>query len=234
MPNISSIGAGIYTSLAYLDMPVAATAGTTGVSVGRGDSPDVWAAEFETRVNGDYPGLSEGDLLDWEPGNATQNADVSLRYAKAFGRIREFPNLGIPANVVNVPQYGQGSSSQIAGQSDAPSLDFTFNYVPTDHAFISELRESGEALLFRVRLSNAEQIEETAGLITPYEEKKGVTSTMREFSDFYFFGSVASFEIVPNLTDSNQLNVTLTIDGEMAGPFSYTPDAAGANAPAYA
>ena len=233
MPNISSIGAGIYTSLAYMDMPVVATAGTAGVSVGRGDTPSVWASEFETRKTADYSGLTEGDLLNWEPGNATQDANVLLRDAKAFGRIREFPNLGIPANVVNVPQYGQGSSSQIAGQSDAPSLDFTFNYVPSDHGFISDMRESGEAHLFRVRLSNAEQVEEALGLITPHEIKSGTTSDMREFSDFYFFGSVASFEIVPNLTDSNQLNVTLTIDGEMAGPYSYTEDAVGTNEPAY-
>ena len=221
MPNISSIGAGIYTSLAYVNLPVVDGAGDAS-NVGRGATVDTWAGFFETR--GSTGGLSDGDQVSWSVGAS----------AAAFGRIREFPNLGIPANVVNVPQYGQGASSQIAGQSDAPSLDFTFNYVPTEHAFISTLRESGESKLFRIRLSNAQQAEDTSGVILPYEVVDGSGSDMREFSDFFLFGSVASFEIVPNLTDSNQLNVTLTIDGEMKGPHSYTPDAVLANAPAYA
>lgn len=221
MPNISSIGAGIYTSLAFIDQDVVDGAGTPGTTVGRGAAPSVWAGLFETR--GTTAGLNEGDKVPYTVGT----------HAKAFGRIREFPNLGIPANVVNVPQYGQGSSSQIAGQSDAPSLDFTFNYVPTEHAFISTLRESGENRLFRIRLSNAQQVEDTGGVILPFESKEAATSNMREFSDFYLFGSVASFEIVPNLTDSNQLNVTLTIDGEMGGPYSYVVDADIANAPVY-
>jgi hypothetical protein len=221
MPNISSIGAGIYTSLAFIDQDVVSGV-NSGSSPGTGDTAANWTALFEARQS--TSGVTAGQKVDWDAGTD----------AKSFGRIREFPNLGIPANVVNVPQYGQGSSSQISGQSDSPSLDFTFNYVPTEHAFISELRAGGENLLFRVRLSNAQQIEESTGVITPYEEAVGSGSDMREFSDFYFFGSVASFEIVPNLTDSNQLNVTLTIDGEMRGPSSYTPDAVLANAPVYA
>jgi hypothetical protein len=221
MPNISSIGAGIYTSLAYIDLDVQDGAGDS-THVGRGDDVSVYAGLFETRSS--TSGLNAGDKVTW-----TKGTD-----AAAFGRIREFPNLGIPANVVNVPQYGQGASSQIAGQSDAPSLDFTFNYVPTEHAFISTLRDSGENRLFRIRLSNAQQVEDTSGVILPFETVDGAGSDMREFSDFFLFGAVASFEIVPNLTDSNQLNVTLTIDGEMRGPSSYTPDAVLANAPVYA
>jgi len=140
------------------------------------------------------------------------------------GDVREFPSLGTPANIVNVPQYGQAVSSQIAGQSDAPSMDFTFNYVPSEHAFIADMREDGEKRMFRVRLANAKQAEDpTTGVDLPYIDEDG---DLREFSDFYFVGSVASFEIVPNLTDSNQLNVTLTIDGEMQGPFSYDADGA--------
>ena len=224
MPNITSIGAGVYTSLAYVDLPVVAGVGVADTSVGQGDTPANWIAEFEDRPP--TPTGSDGDLVDWTP-----DAD-----AVAFGHIREFPNLGIPANIINVPQYGQATSSQISGQSDPPSLDFVFNYVPTEHAFINTLRAEGTLRLFRVRLSNAEQVEESNGIVTPYEEisGSGTTSTMREFSDFFFFGSVASFEIVPSLTDSNQLNVSLTIDGELDGPYSYTPDAALANPPAYA
>ena len=203
MPNITSIGAGMYTSLAYIALPVVeGNASDPTVDVGKGDTPTEWAAYFETTGT------------PW-----TVGAD-----AKAFGRIREFPNLGVPANVVNVPQYGQAVSSQITGQSDAPSMDFTFNYVPEEHKFISDMRESGETFLFRVRLSNAKQAVDVDGVNLPLIDDDG---NLREFSDFFFFGSVASFEVVPNLTDSNQLNATLTIDGGMSGPHSY--DATGAN-----
>jgi len=223
MPNISSIGAGIYTSLAFIDLPVTDGASVSGTSVGRGAAVSDWAGEFETR--GSVPASAE-TKVPWTAGSD----------AKAFGRIREFPNLGIPANVVNVPQYGQGASSQIAGQSDAPSLDFTFNYIPTEHAFISAMREAGENRLFRIRLSNATQDVDTNQIALPYEytQADNTGTDMREFSDFYLFGSVASFEIVPNLTDSNQLNVTLTIDGEMKGPHSYVVDADNSAVQSYA
>ena len=200
MPNITSIGAGMYTSLTFLEMPVVKGTGTAGSIIGTGDDPSAWAAEFETIGTPWTVGATAAD----------------------FGRIREFPNLGIPANIVNVPQYGQAVSSQIAGQSDAPSMDFTFNYVPSEHAFIADMREDGEKRMFRVRLANSKQAEDpTTGVDLPYIDDDG---DLREFSDFYFVGSVASFEVVPNLTDSNQLNVTLTIDGEMQGPFSYAAD----------
>jgi len=201
MPNITSIGAGMYTSLAYVDLPCVEGTGTAGVNIGKGDTPTEWVPEFETGT-----GLAF---------TATDNA-VNI------GRIREFPNLGIPANIVNVPQYGQAVSSQIAGQSDAPSMDFTFNYVPEEHAFIEDMLRGGAVYLFRVRLANAKQLTDVDknNLPTPNE---GNTALV-EASDFYFFGKVASFEIVPNLTDSNQLNVSMTIDGEMKGPASYSAD----------
>jgi len=234
MPNISAIGAGIYTSLAFADLPVVSGTGSAGVEIGKADAPTVWITEFETR--GTPPAGAGGDFVPW-----TAEAD-----ARAFGKIREFPNLGVPANVVNVPQYGQPTSSQITGQSDPPSLDFTFNYVATEHAFIDTLRAEGTQRLFKVRLANGEQVVAggtnesggvdpagTEGVNLPYETEEAATTDMREFSDFYLFGSVASFEIVPSLTDSNQVNVSLTIDGQLEGPFSYTPDATAANPPVY-
>lgn len=233
MPNITNIGAGIYTSLAYSTLPMAVAAGTAGVSIGMADSPHLWVQEFEDR------GLTSGSTyVEWN----------AVGTARAFGRVREFPNLGIPANVVKVPQYGQPTTSQITGQSDAPNMDFTFNYVPKDHAFIDDLRSNGTKSLYRVRLSNAEQFiangggdnasggtdpANTTGIVLPRETKVTTTSEYREFSDFFFFGTVASFEIIPSLTDSNQLKVSLTIDGQLTGPFSYYPAAAVASLPKY-
>jgi hypothetical protein len=230
MPNITAIGAGLYTSLAYIELPVVEGTGSSGVNVGRADVGSNWALEFEDRT-------------DSSPGEGNNVAWSGEEFGRAFGRIREFPNLGIPANIVNVPQYGQPSSSQVVGQSDPPNLDFTFNYVPAQHYFIDDLRASGEARCFRVRLSNGELIKSVGSggtndsggsdhansvpdVVLPYEVEVSSNADMREFSDFYFFGSVASFEIVPALTDANQLNVSLTIDGQLSGPWSYTTGAA--------
>jgi len=227
MPNITSIGAGIYTSLAYVTNTVVEGTPTAG-EVSRDETGDEWRVEFETRTT---PGAAGDNIpVAWA---ATANA-------RAFGRIREFPNIGIPANIVNVPQYGQPSSSQVVGQSDPPNLDFTFNYVPSIHYFIDDLRASGETKLFRIRLSNGELVKSQGGTAAnesggtdgagsadvqlPYEWQNGAGddgSTIREFSDFYLFGSVASFEIVPALTDANQVNVSLTIQGQLSGPWSY-------------
>lgn len=204
MPNISAINSSIYTALDYVT--------TTVDDSLRGQLPYQWVALFET--------LGAGDAV-----SATATA-------RAFGNIREFPNLGVPANVVNVPQYGQPSSSQVTGQSDAPSLDFVFNYIPTKHAFVDDLRADGTLRLMRVRLSAAELVTATDGGTNSSGGTDGAGAdgvalpkksggTMGQFSDFYFFGSVASFEIVPALDDAMQLNVTLTIDGQLTGPVSY-------------
>jgi len=222
MPNISAINASIYTGLDFLEAPVTTTL--------RQQAPYEWAALFE-------------EVTD-TAGTGTLNQVTATADARAFGQIREFPNLGIPANVVNVPQYGQATSSQVSGQSDAPSLDFVFNYVPTIHAFINDLRSEGTQRLMRVRLAASEGIRATDGGTnasggTDGAGANGVTlpyfdsvDGMREFSDFYFFGSVASFEIVPALDDAMQLNITLTIDGNLFGPVSYASAYTAAAVPA--
>jgi hypothetical protein len=128
------------------------------------------------------------------------------------GNIREFPSLGTPANVVNVPVYGQATSSQVAGQSDAPSLEFSLNYVPSDHAAIDTLRKAGTRCCFRVRVTDSDLATDGNGVIT--------ADNADLFDDFYFFGTVASFEVQPGLTDSMQATMTLTIDGDFNGPFS--------------
>jgi hypothetical protein len=133
------------------------------------------------------------------------------------GNIREFPSLGTPANVVNVPVYGQATSSQVAGQSDAPTLEFTLNYIPADHAAIDTLRKNATRLCFRVRISDANITTDSNGVVTATGADK--------FADFYFFGTVASFEISPSLSDSLQATMALTIEGDFSGPYSLTGSA---------
>ena len=113
--------------------------------------------------------------------------------------IREFPTFGKPANIVNVPQYGQSISSQISGQSDAPTLEFTLNYTPSVHNTLQGLVDDGNTYVFQLDVKNTEAGDNAA---------------------FYVKGSVASFEVSPNLTDSNQATLTLTTSTDYVGPFA--------------
>ena len=113
--------------------------------------------------------------------------------------IREFPSFGKPANIVNVPNYGQSVSSQIQGQSDAPTLEFTLNYVPGSHNTLQGLVQDGVTYVFQLDVKNASTGDNAA---------------------FYVKGQVASFEVAPNLTDSNQATLTLSTSTDYTGPFA--------------
>jgi hypothetical protein len=113
--------------------------------------------------------------------------------------IREFPSFGKPANIVNVPNYGQSVSSQIQGQSDAPTMEFTVNYVPGDHGAIQALVQDGNTYVYQIDVKNAETGDNAA---------------------FYVKGQFASFEVSPNLTDSNQATITMSTQGDYVGPFA--------------
>ena len=186
MAHINNIGASIYTRIDYVP---------GSISTADRAAPLNLAAKFESAAAADgVPATTEAAVV-------------------AIEGIREFPSLGTPSNIVNVPQYGQSISSQIQGQADAPSLEFTFNYIPTNHYTLDALRKSGTNLVFRVRLSNTEDGGVQA---TP------ASDATTEYEDIYFQGTIASFEIVPALTDATQANIALTIDGDFEGPFSYT------------
>lgn len=160
MAHIASIGAGIYTSLAY---------GTN------------------------------------DPTAATQAEYEAVAYTEVTN-VRDFPAFLAPANIVNVPVYGQSQSSQIGAQADAPTLEFTLNYVPADHNALQALAGNGTTYLFRIRLANTE-------LSNP-------VTAADEHSDFYVRGMIAAFQVTPSLSDSNQATVTLSTSGDYFGPFT--------------
>ncbi len=112
---------------------------------------------------------------------------------------REFPSFGKPANILNVPNYGQSISSQIQGQADAPTMEFTVNYVPSVHGAIQALVQDGNTYVYQIDLKNAETGDNAA---------------------FYVKGQFASFEVSPNLTDSNQATITMSTQGDYVGPFA--------------
>jgi hypothetical protein len=160
MAQISSIGAGIYTSLAYI-------------------ADDV---------------------------NADTASEFLALSMTSISNVRDFPAFLAPANIVNVPAYGQKQSSQIAGQADAPTLEFTINYVPSVHNAINTLVGNGLTYIFRIRLANA--------------PLPATLLSTTEHTDFYVRGKFASFQVTPSLSDSNQAKIALSTQGDYWGPYT--------------
>ena len=141
-------------------------------------------------------------------------ADFAALYASAtpgsdFERmpsVREFPSIGTPANIVNVPVYGQSTSSQVQGQSDAPSLEVVINYVPDDTTTLYTL--VGTEVAFRFLMA--------AAAVT---EAEGSAATLAvNNTEFYFLGKVEAILVNPSLTDATTANVTLSAQSDFVGP----------------
>jgi len=121
--------------------------------------------------------------------------------------VREFPSVGTPANIVNVPVYGQATSSQVQGQSDSPSLEVNVNYVAEDMQDIHALVD-GSVKLFRFMMA-----------ATAVTQDQGAASTLAtENTEFYFLGKVEAILVNPSLSDSITATVTLSAQSDFYGP----------------
>lgn len=120
--------------------------------------------------------------------------------------VREFPSVGTPANIVNVPVYGQKTSSQVQGQADAPSLEVTVNYVADDMTAIHALVGENVVFRFMMAASAVTQDEGAAATITP------------ENTEFYFLGKIEAILVNPALTDATTATVTLSAQSDFFGP----------------
>jgi len=120
--------------------------------------------------------------------------------------VREFPSIGTPANIVNVPVYGQATSSQVQGQADAPSLEVTVNYVAEDMQAIHAL--IGAELVFRFMMAAA-----------PVTQDEAAGSTLATANtEFYFKGKIEAILVNPALTDATTATVTLSAQSDFFGP----------------
>jgi hypothetical protein len=189
MAHISSIGASKFTTLDYV------------LNTANSDISTA-AALNDLFISNQTAILATDTATDETPESAVVHV----------GNIREFPSLGSPANIVNVPVYGSAVSSQVAGQSDNASLEFSLNYVPSDHYALETIRKAGSRLCFRVRLADADITVDANRIVT--------ADNADTFADFFFFGKIASFEIQPGLTDALQATMSIAIDGDFNGPFS--------------
>jgi len=130
--------------------------------------------------------------------------------------IREFPAIGTPPNVVNVPVYGSKTSQQIQGQADAPSVELSLNFVGEDWQDTADWLGSkvGDGLqyCFRFALLNAEP---TGG----YGSVAGEIGTV-ENSQYFWIGKMEALLVNPQLTDANTATVTITVQSDFYGAFT--------------
>lgn len=193
MSHISTIGAGIFSDLSVY------TGTTTDFSAL--DSASEFAALFGTLI-----------------------ADGGTQAAGTFQRIenvREFPSMGTPPNIVNVPVYGQKTSKQVQGQSDAPNMEVTINYVPADWADgtdLGDLIKTNKETVFRFALMNSEP----AGFIST-NGASGLGSV--ENSVYYWVGKLEALQVNPQLTDANTATLTISVQSKFFGAYTVSATA---------
>jgi len=158
--------------------------------------------------------------LDIFTGTVADTVDTAAEYAGLFvtanassisrmPSVREFPSIGTPANIVNVPVYGQNTSSQVQGQSDAPTLEVTVNYIPDDMISVHAL--IGQEAAFRFMMCAA-STELAASLDTAN------TALSYGNTEFYFKGKIEAILVNSALTDATTATVTLSAQSDFFGP----------------
>jgi len=182
MAHISDLRTGIFT---YLDLHTVAPVAATDT-----------AAEYAALFVGSTPGTA--DSADGDTTGVAKHFRMPS--------VREFPSVGTPANIVNVPVYGQKTSSQVQGQADAPSLEITINYNATDAGDLHSL--IGKPVTVRFMMTDT--------ACTPNE---GAGTTLAKANtEFYFNGKVEAILVNPSLTDATTATVTLSTQSDFIGP----------------
>jgi len=193
MAHISAIGAGLFS-----DLSVAAA--TTDPSFTSLTTQASFDALFATEI------ASAGGV---------KAANTFVRVAN----VREFPSVGTPASIVNVPVYGQRLSQTIGGQADAPSLELTLNYVATDWAtgsILGDLVGSGKQAVIRFSLLNAEPTLTTTAKYS--STATGLGSVQN--SIYYWIGKLEALLVNPQLTDANTATLTLSMQSKFFGAYT--------------
>lgn len=193
MTHLSSIGAGIFSDLA-VGFPSVDLTATTAAAL---NSAATFAAVFATEINNS---------------GGTKAAGTFVRIPNP----REFPQMGVPANIVNVPRYGFKASGQIQGQADSPTLEVTLNFVGSDWDSATLLGGAigdGKLRAFRFAMLNAKP--------AAYGSIAGGLGTV-ENSLFHFVGKLEAMQFNPQLTDANQATLTISQASDLYGPHSVT------------
>lgn len=198
MAHITSIGAGMFSDLsvaAPLTDFSAATLATLDTD-----------AEFFTHFASEIAAVG-----------GTKAVGAFVRIAN----VREFPAMGTPPNVVNVPTYGAATSQQIQGQADAPSMEITLNFVASDWAkgsgiILGNMVGNGTQYVFRFTLMNNVP---TGTGPTKYSSAAGGLGLVPN-SQYFFIGKIDSLLVTPQLTDANTATIAITLQSQLFGAYT--------------
>lgn len=198
MAHITSIGAGMYSDLA--------------VAIPATDLTAAQLAALDTAV--EFQALFASEI---ETQGGTKGTNTFCR----IKNVREFPAMGTPPNVVNVPVYGSKTSQQIQGQADAPSMELTLNFVAAEWAkeaanLLGNMVGDGKQYVFRFALMNAEP---TGSGNTKYASVTSGLGTVQN-SQYYWVGKLEALQVTPQLTDANTATITITIQSNFYGAYT--------------
>lgn len=195
MAHITSIGAGMFSDMAVA-MPATQLSSAQLAAL---NTATAFQALFASEI---------------ESVGGTKGTGTFVR----IKNVREFPSMGTPPNIVNVPVYGSRISQQIQGQADAPSIELTVNYVPAEWAagtLLGNAVGDGKQYVFRFALMNAEPVAYKSDSKTP---ANGIGSVQN--SQYYWIGRIEALQVNPQLTDANTATVTISVQSEFFGAFT--------------
>ena len=178
--------------------------------------------------------LSEANLKANFSGSTTAGSRGDYVEIK---NVRDMPALGTPANIVKVPVYGQAQTQSIGAQSDAPDLELTVNFVPSDwskanSAFanpntttagtgtLGDAVGEGVAKVFQVALLTAKPVSLMTGGTTA--NVGGSAASPVPNALIYFVGKVESLLVTPARDDAMTATVALSIQSDFYGPYTVT------------
>lgn len=195
MAHITSIGAGMYSDL----------------SVAVPSTPPTFSS---LDTSGEFQALFATEIASV---GGTKGTNTFVRVTG----VREFPAMGTPPNIVNVPSYGSATSQQIQGQADAPSMEITLNFIASEWSkdagnILGNMVGDGNQYVFRFALLNAEP---TGTGNTKFASTVGGLGTVQN-SQYYWVGKVEALQVTPNLTDANTATVTITIQSQFFGAYT--------------
>jgi hypothetical protein len=136
--------------------------------------------------------------------------------------VREFPAMGTPPNIVNVPVYGQATSQQIQGQADAPSMEITVNYIASEWASgttLGALVGNGNQYVFRFSLLNSEPSGTDPDDLNNWASDAAGLGTVQN-SQYFWIGKVEAMQVSPQLTDANTATITISVQSEFFGAYT--------------
>jgi hypothetical protein len=210
MAQLSSISAAIFTNLAM-----------SGSGTATGTAAALSSANISAIVNAASVAARDTAL------KAYFATATSLRNYSLVSNVRSFPAIGSPANVVNVPVFGQRQSQTVGGQSDAPSLEVTINYIandwvkePTTGSPLGNAVGDGSARVWRMALVPADPTVTAGVSLSKYDSAAGGFGTT-DNSAFYWIGKLESMLITPSLTDATQATLSFSIQSDFYGPYTY-------------